>query len=368
MVAFLNLAAAFEELKDELTVATQKVLQKGWYLLGEELAAFEAEFANYIGVKHCIGVGNGLDALHMILRAMNIGPGDEVIVPSNTYIATWLAVSHVGATVVPVEPCEKTYNLDPNLIAAAITKKTRVILPVHLYGQPADMEAINHIAKQHQLFILEDAAQAHGAHYQKKRVGNMGNATAWSFYPSKNLGAFGDGGAVTTNDDALAEKIKLFRNYGSAKKYINEFKGINSRLDELQAAILRVKLKYLDAWNKRRSMIAHRYLEALATHSYLTLPFVANNCLPVWHQFVIRTKKRDQLQTYLANKNIQTLIHYPIPPHKQKAYAEMNHLTYSLSETLHDEVLSLPIGPQMQEQEIDYIVQTLNEFQLDLSK
>ena len=263
IIPFLDLRASYLELKTALDSAFQRVMASGWYILGEELKAFEAEFAEYCNVKYCVGVGNGLDALHLILRAMDIGQGDEVIVPSNTFIATWLAVSYAGATPVPVEPDEATYNIDPSKIEAAITEKTKAIMPVHLYGQPADMDPILKIAARHHLKVIEDAAQAHGARYKGKRTGSLGDAAGFSFYPGKNLGAFGDGGAVTTNDSTLAERVRRLSNYGSQVKYAHDVKGFNSRLDELQAALLRVKLRHLDAWNGRRRQIAAQYLRKL---------------------------------------------------------------------------------------------------------
>jgi dTDP-4-amino-4,6-dideoxygalactose transaminase len=348
-VPFLDLKALYLEVKEEMDTAYRRVMESGWYILGQEVAAFEQEFAGYCGVKHCIGVGNGLDALHLILRAMEIGPGDEVIVPANTYIATWLAVTYAGAIPVPVEPDERTYNIDPNRIEEAITPRTRAILPVHLYGQPADMDPILEIAKRHNLKVIEDAAQAHGARYKGKRIGRLGDAAGFSFYPGKNLGALGDGGAVTTNDDVLADRIRALRNYGSRVKYHNELKGFNSRLDELQAAFLSVKLRKLDEWNARRKVIADIYLKGLAEVPDLTLPYVPDWAEPVWHLFVVRTFERDQLQKHLAGQGIQTLIHYPVPPHKQGAYKELNHLVLPISERIHREVLSLPMSPVMDE-------------------
>lgn len=348
-IPFLDLKYAYLELKDELDAVYRRVMNSGWYLLGEEVAAFESEFAGYCEAKYCVGVGNGLEALHLILRAMNIGAGDEVIVPSNTYIATWLAVSYAGATPIPVEPDEKTYNIDPSKIEAAITKKTKAIMPVHLYGQSADMDAINQIATRHNLKVIEDAAQAHGARYKGKRVGGIGDAAGFSFYPGKNLGAFGDGGAVVTNDWEIAEKVKILRNYGSNIKYHNEIKGFNSRLDEVQAAWLRVKLAKLDEWNRRREEIANLYHQALNALPGLTLPYVPDWTSPVWHLFVIRHPERDRLQSHLADAGIGSLIHYPIPPHLQKAYTELNFSSSSLkiSEKLARDVLSLPIGPHL---------------------
>jgi len=361
-VPFLDLKALYLEVKEEMDTAYRRVMESGWYILGQEVAAFEQEFAGYCGVKHCIGVGNGLDALHLILRAMEIGPGDEVIVPANTYIATWLAVTYAGAIPVPVEPDERTYNIDPNRIEEAITPRTRAILPVHLYGQPADMDPILEIAKRHNLKVIEDAAQAHGARYKGKRIGRLGDAAGFSFYPGKNLGALGDGGAVTTNDDVLADRIRALRNYGSRVKYHNELKGFNSRLDELQAAFLSVKLRKLDEWNARRKVIADIYLKGLAEVPDLTLPYVPDWAEPVWHLFVVRTSERDRLQKNLADQGIQTLIHYPVTPHKQGAYKELNHLALPISERIHKEVLSLPIGPAMVEKDIGCVMTAVKSF------
>ena len=292
-IPFLDLRATYLDLRQEIDEAVARVLDSGWYLLGDELTAFEREYATYVGSKHCIGMANGLEAMHLVLRAKGIGPGDEVIVPSNTYIATWLAVTHAGATPVPVEPDERTYNLDPARIEAAITPRTKAILPVHLYGQPADMDPICAVAQQYGLFVLEDAAQCQGARYKGRRVGALGDATAWSFYPTKNLGALGDAGAVTTDDDDLADRVRVLRNYGSRVRYVAEVQGFNSRLDEIQAAVLRVKLRHLDDWNARRSQIATRYLAELATTDLL-LPCVPNWAEPVWHLFVIRSPRREE--------------------------------------------------------------------------
>lgn len=347
-IPFLDLKASYDELKPMLDGAYQRVMDSGWYILGSEVDAFEQEFAHYCEAKYCIGVGNGLDALHLILRAYGIGEGDEVIVPSNTYIATWLAVTYCGAKPVPVEPDERTYNIDPARIEAAITPRTKAIMLVHLYGQPADMDAINAIAKKHNLKVIEDAAQAHGARYNGKRVGTLGDAAGFSFYPGKNLGALGDAGAVTTNDAELAERIRMLRNYGSKVKYHNEIKGFNSRLDELQAAFLREKLKVLDDWNARRSNIARYYNEHLAGTDGVSLPFVQEWAEPVWHLYVIRHPARDKLSERLADAGVHTLIHYPIPPHLQQAYAELGYREgdFPVAEAIHREVLSLPMGPQ----------------------
>ena len=346
-VPFLDLQAPHLELRAELDAAIDRVLNSGWYILGPEVEAFEQEFAAYCETAHCVGVANGLDALHLALRALGVDSGDEVIVPSNTYIATWLAVSQCGATPVPVEPDERTYNIDPSRIEAAITPRTKAILPVHLYGQPADLDPILDLARQGGLKVLEDAAQAHGARYKGQRIGGHGDAVAWSFYPGKNLGALGDGGAVTTNDPEVAERLRVLRNYGSSVKYVNEVQGFNSRLDPLQAAILRVKLRHLDDWNARRRRIAAAYLDGLAGTD-LTLPQVPDWAEPVWHLFVVRHPRRDALQQRLTEAGIGVLIHYPIPPHRQDAYSGLGFSpeAFPLASRMANEVLSLPIGPQ----------------------
>ncbi|MCC6209307.1 MAG: DegT/DnrJ/EryC1/StrS family aminotransferase [Gammaproteobacteria bacterium] len=363
MIPFLDLKAPHAELRDELRAAYERVLDSGWYVLGGEVEGFEREFAAYCGVAHCIGVGNGLDALHLILRAYGIGAGDEVIVPSNTYIATWLAVSHTGAVPVPVEPDERTYNIDPARIEAVITARTRAIIAVHLYGQPADMDAINAIAGKHRLKVVEDAAQSHGALYKGRRAGSLGDAAGFSFYPGKNLGAIGDGGAVTTDDEALAEKIRLLRNYGSRIKYEHEVPGFNSRLDELQAAILRVKLKRLDEWNDRRREVAAEYLRAPGD-ARLGLPYSPDWASPAWHLFVVRARHRDALQNWLSEQGIGTMIHYPVPPHLQPAYASMNIAAGALpiAEAIHREVLSLPMGPHLELEDARRVVAALRHF------
>lgn len=362
-IPFLNMKAPYQELQEELDEAYQRVMASGWYILGEEVEAFEQEFAAYCGVRHCIGVGNGLEALHLILRAYQIGPGDEVIVPANTYIATWLAVSYAGAVLVPVEPNERTYNLDPERIEAALTPQTRAILAVHLYGQPADMDPIRALARKHRLKVIEDAAQAHGACYHTKRAGSLGDAAGWSFYPGKNLGALGDAGAVTTDDDDLAAKIRMLRNYGSQVKYHNLAKGYNSRLDELQAAFLRVKLKYLDEWNARRARLADLYCQALKSTD-LGLPFVPADMQAAWHLFVVRTRQREELQKHLQANGIGTLIHYPIPPHLQPAYQELglDPGSFPISERMADEVLSLPMGPHLSAPELEHVAGAIRSF------
>lgn len=357
-IPFLELGPTYQELKPELDAAYHRVMDSGWYLLGAELEAFEREYAAYCGSHHCIGVANGLDALHLSLLACGVGPGDEVIVPSHTYIATWLAVTHAGAIPVPVEPDPGTMNIDPNRIAAAVTPRTRVILPVHLYGQPADMRPIMEVAESRGLYVLEDAAQAHGAKYQSQCVGNLGHIAAHSFYPGKNLGAFADAGAVTTNDPTLADRVRVLRNYGSRVKYHNEVRGFNSRLDELQAAVLRVKLRHLNDWNNRRRMLAEAYLKLLPSHR-LVLPMVHADCEPVWHLFVIRVSNRKQIQDALNNAGIGTLIHYPVAVHQSDAYVEYRDIDLPLAKRFADEVLSLPIGPHLKKEDISVVVESL---------
>jgi dTDP-4-amino-4,6-dideoxygalactose transaminase len=356
-IPFLDFAALHAELRPELDAAYQRVVDSNHLILGAEVEQFEREFAAYCEAGHAIGVGNGLDALFLILKAMDIGAGDEVIVPSNTFIATWLAVSYVGATPVPVEPDSATFNLDPARIEAAITPRTRAIMPVHLYGQPADMDPIMAIARRHKLKVIEDAAQAHGARYRGRRVGALGDAAGFSFYPGKNLGALGDGGAIVTNDAELAQRVRVLRNYGSSVKYHNEFKGHNSRLDELQAAFLRAKLKGLDVGNVRRREIAARYLDGLAGAG-LELPFVPEWAEPVWHLFVVRSPARQALQAALGERGIGTLVHYPIPPHRQPAYAElaMSEGSFPIAEAIHREVLSLPMWPQMRDEQVERVI------------
>ena len=363
-VPFLDLKAQYRELHEQLDAAYRRVAESGRFILGPEVQQFESEFAAYCNTKHCVGAGNGLDALHLILRAAGIGSGDEVIVPGNTYIATWLAVSYAGATPIPVEPDERTYNIDADKIAAAVTKRTRAIMAVHLCGQPADMDAINEAASRHDLKVIEDCAQAHGARYKGARVGALGLAAAFSFYPGKNLGALGDGGAVTTNDDELARRLRMIGNYGSEVKYYNETKGINSRLDEFQAAFLRVKLGRLDEWNLQRKQIAKDYLQALEGMPNLTLPHVPDWADPVWHLFMVRHPQRDLLQKHLTANGVGTIIHYPLPPHLQKAYAEFGYTrgAFPISEKLADEVLSLPMSAHQTAEETSYVVEQLSTF------
>jgi len=363
-VPFLDLKAAHAELRTELDAACSRVIESGWFILGDEVKAFEGEFAAYCGAKHCIGVGNGLEALHLALRAMGIGAGDEVIVPANTYIASWLAVSQAGATPVPVEPNKRTYNLDPERIENAITSKTKGIMPVHLYGQPADMDPIKTIASQYGLKVLEDASQAHGALYKSQRVGSVGDAAAFSLFPGKNLGALGDAGVVLTNDDELASKIRWLRNYGSETKYYNKVQGYNSRLDELQAALLRVKLKTLDDWNERRKARATYYLQTLEGQPDLVLPYVPQSIDPVWHLFVVRHPRRDDLRVHLEKSGVGTIIHYPVPPHLQEAYASAGYArgAFPITEAMANEVLSIPIGPHLSETQAEYVVDQITSF------
>lgn len=343
---FLDLAISHQQCRAELDAAYQHVMDSNWFILGSQVAAFEQEFAAFCGVEHCVGVGNGLDALALILRAMAIGPGDEVIVPANTFIATLLAVEQVGATPIPVEPDARNYNLDPAQIEAAITSATRAIIPVHLYGQPADMDAINVLAKRYQLKVIEDAAQAHGAFYNNRPIGALGDAAAFSFYPGKNLGALGDGGAVVTNDPELADRVRMLANYGSAEKYHHDVAGCNSRLDELQAAFLSIKLRYLDGWNQQRRETANHYSEVLANCTDLILPHVASYASPVWHLYVVQTRNRHGLQQALAAEGISTQIHYPIPAHRSGAFKQRwSTNAFPLTEQLADDVLSLPIFP-----------------------
>jgi dTDP-4-amino-4,6-dideoxygalactose transaminase len=359
-VPFLDFVGPYEELKPELDEAYFRFMKSAWYILGKEVEAFEQEYAAYCNSKHCIGVANGLEALHLLLRAYGIGKGHEVIVPSNTYIATWLAASYADATPVPVEPDPDTFNLDPARIEKAITSRTKAIMPVHLYGQPADMDPIMAIAEKHGLKVIEDNAQAQGAFYKGRRTGSLGHAAGHSFYPGKNLGALGDAGAVTTDDAALADKVRTLRNYGSKKKYYNDFKGYNSRLDELQAAFLRVKLKKLDDWNKRRSDIAEIYLSELNA-SELVLPKVPTWAKPVWHLFVVRHPHRDSFQQALTAAGIGTLIHYPVPPHLSGAYADAGwpRGSFPLAEQLADSVLSLPMGPHLPREQAKIVIETV---------
>ncbi|MBY0271427.1 MAG: DegT/DnrJ/EryC1/StrS family aminotransferase [Burkholderiales bacterium] len=363
MIPFLDLKAINARERDALIAAFTRVLDSGWYVLGEEVAAFEREYAQYCGTKFAIGVGNGLDALTLSLRAYRelgrLKPGDEVVVPANTYIATILAISENGLTPVLVEPELATYNLDAARIEAALTARTRAILPVHLYGQTADMTAINAVARKHGLIVIEDSAQAHGARHAGVCAGALGDASGHSFFPSKNFGALGDAGAVTTNDAQLADVIRALRNYGSREKYVNDHQGVNSRLDELQAALLRVKLQRIDADNTRRRALAQRYLKGIR-HPAITLPVVAPGNEAVWHVFVVRAPDRAGLQRHLQQQGIGTLIHYPIPPHRQRAYAAWNNRSYPVTERIHAEVLSLPISPVLADADADAVIAACN--------
>ena len=363
-IPFLDLKAINLRQRDEFHKALDKVLESGWLILGEECKTFEQEFAEYCGVGYCVGVANGLEALHLVLRAWNIGPGDEVIVPSNTYIATWLAVSYTSAIPVPVEPDIRTYNLDPKLVEAAITPKTKAIIPVHLYGQTADMSAISALAKKHGIKVLEDAAQSHGAKHLGKKAGSLGDAAAFSFYPGKNLGALGDGGAVTTNDSELAQKLGTLRNYGSKTKYHNEMIGFNSRLDELQAAFLRAKLPLLDRDNQHRTNVAEVYQHGLNGIEGVTLPSISKDGNSAWHLYVIRHPQRDRLVEHLTKQGVGTMIHYPIPPHLQPAYASLGKSKgdFPIAEKIHSEILSLPIGPTIPIEAAEKVIAAIRQF------
>ncbi|MGH6693485.1 MAG: DegT/DnrJ/EryC1/StrS family aminotransferase [Gammaproteobacteria bacterium] len=362
-VPFLDLRGAYVELRDELDAACRRALDSGWYILGREVDAFEREFAAYCGARHCLGVANGLDALTLILRGYGIGNGDEVLVPSNTYIATWLAVSQTGARPVPVEPVPATFNLDPRQMEKAITPRTRAVIAVHLYGLPAEMDPINEVARRRGLKVIEDAAQAHGARYQGSRAGALGDAAGFSFYPTKNLGAFGDGGAIVTSDARLAERVAALRNYGSRRRNDHEVKGCNSRLDEVQAAFLRVRLRHLDSWNERRRARARLYLSLLAGLP-LGLPHEPPGTGHAWHLFVVRAPARDELQRFLEARGVGTLIHYPVPPHRQPAYEDLGLRAGMLpvSEALHREVLSLPMGPHIPEEQVRHVAGAVAEY------
>jgi dTDP-3-amino-3,4,6-trideoxy-alpha-D-glucose transaminase len=361
MIPFLDMKAVYAELKAELDAAYARVMESGWFVLGKEVEAFEAEYAAFCGTRYCVGLGNGLEALELTLRAWDIGPGDEVIVPSNTYIATWLAVTAVGATIVPVEPTADGPNIDAGCIEQAITPRTRAIMPVHLYGEPADMIAIGKLATRHGLKVIEDVAQAQGARVDSKRAGALGDAGAHSFFPTKNIGAFGDGGAVTTDDAALAERLRALRNYGSRQKYVNIERGYNSRLDELQAAFLRVKLRHLDRWNEQRRAVAARYTDKLVGIPDLGLPRAPQWAEPVWHLYVVRTDRRAELMAALDKAGIGSLVHYPIPPHLQQAYADLGLPKGSLplAERLADIVLSLPMGPHVRLEQVDEVARVV---------
>ena len=353
-----------EEIKAELLPSFEHFIDKGWYVLGDQVKQFEKDYADFCTTKHTVGVANGLDALIIALKTLNIGPGDEVIVPSNTYIASWLAVSYVGATPIPVEPRIDTYNINPNLIEAAITSKTKAIMPVHLYGQCCEMEAIMNIALKHHLFVVEDNAQSQGATYNGQITGSFGHINGTSFYPGKNLGAYGDAGAITTNDEQLYHRANVIRNYGSQKKYYNEIKGINSRLDELQAGFLSIKLKHLNKWSKQRNHIASLYNQMLHGVGDVVTPVLGNGATSVYHLYVIRTNKRDELQQYLNTHEVGTLIHYPLPPHLQEAYQELGYQKgdFPLAETIADTCLSLPLFPGLTDGQVEQVCNTIKQF------
>lgn len=362
-VPFVSFEPMHREIKNEILSKFKEVYEKNWFIHGTEMESFEKEFAEYCGAKFCIGCGNGLDALHLILSGYDIKQGDEVIVPSNTYIATALAVSYTGATPIFVEPDLKTYNINPANIEMAITNKTKAIIAVHLYGQTADMDCINEIAKKHNLKVIEDSAQSHGALYKGKKAGNLGNAAGFSFYPGKNLGALGDGGAVVTNDRELAEKVRALSDYGSDVKYHHIYKGVNSRLDEVQAAFLRIKLKNLNNWNDERRRTAERYLKEI-DNDKIVKPFVSDFAEPVWHIFAIRTERRNDFQAYLDENGIGTTIHYPVAMHLQEAYKELELKKGSLpiAEKIADEVISLPMWYGMEDEEIAYVIEKINNW------
>ncbi len=361
MINFLDLHKVNERFRAEIDARLKQILDDGWYIHGKQDAAFEAHFAAYTGAQHCIGVANGLDALNLIIKAYGFGPGDEILVPANTYIATILAISENGATPVLVEPDLATYNINPDLLEAKITPRTKAIMVVHLYGQAVPMQKVWDVAHKHHLKVIEDAAQAHGAMYQSRRTGNLGDAAGFSFYPGKNLGCLGDGGCVTTNDDALAAKIRALANYGSDRKYHHIYKGVNSRLDEFQAAALDIKLPHLDADNARRRQIAAFY-RAHIKNPLITLPQTYDEAAHVWHIFAIRCPRRDELQAYLKQQGIETLIHYPTPPHQQGAYAEWKEQSYPITELIHREELSLPISPVLTDEEAARVAAACNRF------
>lgn len=361
MIKFLDLEKINNRFRSEIDIRIRKILDTGWYLQSEENKTFTENFKNYCGTKYCLGVGNGLDALNLIIKGYGFGVGDEIIVPANTYIATILAISQNGCTPVLVEPDINTYNINPDLIEEKITSKTKAIIVVHLYGQAVQMDKIWELAKKYNLKIIEDSAQAHGAIYKDKKTGNLGDASGFSFYPGKNLGAMGDGGCITTNDEVLYNRVKALANYGSDRKYHHIYKGINSRLDEIQAAILDVKLKYLDEDNRRRCEIAKFYCENIKNPA-IVLPKISDEKSHVFHVFAVRTKNRDDFQKYLENNGIQTIIHYPTPPHKQEAYKEWNNLFFPITEEIHNTIISLPISPVIAEEEINRIVEVVNDY------
>lgn len=368
-VPFLDIGAATRELETPLLEAIERVVRSGWYIRGEETAAFEHEFAAFTGAKHAVGVGNGLDAIALALQALGIGPGDEVIVPSNTYIATWIAVKQAGADPVGVEPIPGQWTLDPTRVEEAITPRTRAMIPVHLYGQPAELDDLLAIARNRELLVVEDAAQAHGARYRELSIGAHGDAVAWSFYPGKNLGALGDGGAVTTDNADVAARVRSLGNYGSSRKYVNELLGSNSRLDEIQSAVLRVKLQYLDTWNARRRAIADLYIEALTGIEGLSLPIALPDREHAWHLYVIDHESRDELERHLSASGIQTLIHYPIPPHLSGAFSPLGlpEGTFPIAEAAARTHLSLPMGPHLSDEGITRVIDACQTFNPDRS-
>lgn len=363
-IPYLNFAPAHTEIETEIFEAFKRTYQSNWYIMGKELKTFEENYASFSNVPFCAGVANGLDALILSLKTLEIGEGDEVIVPSNTYIATWLAVSYVGAKPIPVEPNIHTYNLCAEQIVPHISARTKAIIPVHLYGQSCEMDKIMQLAKEHNLFVIEDNAQAQGAHYNHKLCGSFGHINATSFYPGKNLGALGDAGAITTANEALYEKALILRNYGSKVKYYNVLKGVNSRLDELQAAFLTVKLRHLSKWTDQRKELANYYLDQLKEMDEIILPKTANGAEHVYHIFLIRTRKRDELQAYLSNKGIGTLIHYPVPPHLQEAYKELNYKKgdFPIAEEIAETALSLPLYPGLSKEEVWYVCDEIKSF------
>ena len=362
-VPFLDLRPAYAEVQSEIDYAIAGVLESGRYIGGPEVELFESEWAQYCGARYCVGVGNGLDALILSLRACGVGPGDGVIVPSNTFIATWLAVSAVGAEVQPVDPDVETFNLTLESIGRAVNERTKAILPVHLYGHPVEIDSIAAFAKAHGLLLIEDAAQANGASWKGRRIGGHGDAVCWSFYPGKNLGGIGDAGAITTNNRELADRVRELGNYGSKQKYVNRARGINSRLDPVQAAVLRVKLQYLEEWNQRRRNIAARY-DGVLRGTRLCPPSVLADALPVWHLYVVRCGQRDRLQAFLEEQGIGTLIHYPIPPHRQDAYRDLgvSKTILPAADELSDRVLSLPMGPHLSLEMVDRVCEALERW------
>lgn len=360
-IKFLDLKEINKKYEAELVDVVKQVIDSGWFVLGAQVIEFEREFADYCGAKYCVGVGNGLDALHLILLAYGVGPNDEVIVPANTYIATWLAVSYTGAKIVPVDPDPNTYNITADSIEKAITNKTKAVIAVHLYGQPCDMDPIKESCRRNNIYLIEDAAQAHGATYKGRKVGSLSDAAGFSFYPGKNLGALGDGGAVTTNDIDLANKIRELRNYGSKVKYVNGVIGYNSRLDEIQAAFLRIKLRDLDLSNKHRVKVANEYMVNLCSLSGIKTPTISPECNSVWHLFTLQSDCREKILKSLEDFGIECMIHYPIPPHLQEAYKFLDYKmgSFPVAESIHKKIFSLPISPTIADSEVYYIVDCL---------